>query len=119
MAASLLSSLASLSLIAHNQDGSVDMDTTALQVQVALAAELEAARANDQAFECALDRLFDSRPEGRSIPTDFAVQTAATEVAAGDVDKVLELIPLCEAFVKRSPRFEAKRGRNGGLFRVG
>lgn len=117
MAASLLSAIASL--ITYNQDGSVDLDATGLAVQVALATELEAARANDAAFEVALDRLFDSRPAGKPIPTPFAVQTAATEVAGGDVDKLLELIPLCEAFVKRSPRFEARRGKTGGLFRIG
>lgn len=113
----VLSALASV--IAYNADGSVDMDTTLLQVQVAITTELEAARANDAAFEAALDALFDTLTPGKGVPTPFAVRHACAAVANGNVERELELTPLCQAFVARSPRFEAKRGKSGGLFRIG
>lgn len=116
MAASLLSAVSSF--VVSFTDGSVDWNATLDNIQTALANELEASRANDDALESALDRLFDRMPVGAGIPTPIAVQTAASEVAGGDFSKLQSLMVACEAFVERSARFQSKRGRNGGLFRV-
>lgn len=104
--------------ISYNNDMSVDWDNTLLAIQYKLESEINDARENDAKFEQALDRLFDRLPLGTGIPTPIAVQTVCSEVAGGDFTKLQTLMAACEAFVERSARFQSKRGRNGGLFRV-
>lgn len=114
--ASLLSAVSSH--IVSFADGSVDWDATLNGIQAVLCIELETSRENDTALEAALDRLFDRVPVGAGIPTPIAIQTACSEIAGGDFSKLQSLMPACEALIGRSNRFQSKRGRNGGLFRV-
>jgi hypothetical protein len=105
--------------ISYSSNGEVNWEESMESLRAQLHLEVEEARENDRKFEEALDRLFDRVPHGTPIPTPIAVQTATAEVAGGDFSKLQELMPACESFVERSPRFQGKRGRNGGLFRVG
>jgi len=111
--------LSALSNYVSYSNGEVDWDNTMLVIQQTLESEFATSRENDSLLEAALDRLFDRVPVGTSIPTPIAVQTAASEVAGGDFNKMQSLMPSCEALIARSPRFQSKRGRNGGLFRIG
>ena len=106
-------------LVTFAADGSLDAAATANAVIATLEAELREARKYDAAIAAALDRLFDGLPPGTRLPTPVAAQTVAGEVAAGNVALMVALVPVVAAFIARSPRFEAKRGRNGGLTRIG
>lgn len=100
-------------------NGELDREATASAVCAALEAELAEARRHDAAIEAALDRLFDTVPVGTRLPTPVVAQTVAGELAAGNMAAMVALVPVVGAFIARSPRFESKRGRSGGLTRIG
>ena len=112
--------LSSLSgFIVYANDGSVDWNATIPAIQNAVESELNEARAYDETISAALDKLYDAAPAGSSFPTPMVVSLVASELAGGNMARMVELTPLVAAFVDRSPRFQPKRGRSGGLFRVG
>ena len=112
--------LSSLSgFIVYANDGSVDWDATIPAIRNAVESELNEARAHDASISAALDKLYDASPAGASYRTDMVVSTIAGELSAGNLSAMATLLPVVEAFIERSPRFQSKRGRNGGLSRVG
>jgi hypothetical protein len=112
--------LSSLSgIVSFLSDGSVDWDATIPAIRNAVESELNEARAHDGKISAALDKLYDASPIGSSYRTDMVVSTIAGELSAGNLSAMASLMPLVEAFIERSPRFQAKRGRSGGLSRVG
>lgn len=115
--AKMLSNLADF--IVYFADGSLNAEATGSAVCAALEAELHEARRHDTAIEAALDRLFDTVPVGTRLPTPVVTQTVAGELAAGNIAAMVTLGPVVAAFIARSPRFESKRGRSGGLTRIG
>lgn len=118
MAQSVLSFLSSLSLVVRHADGSVDLDATADKVKLDLSMEIQATAEADIDIERELDALFDTREAGKPVPTGFAVSHVASRLGGGDVDSVLAMTAMVEDYLKRTTRFEGRRGRNGGLFRV-
>lgn len=121
MAISLLSVLSGLSLVAFNNDGSVDTDSTNLNIQLHLQGELDSRREVNAQIEQELDLFFNSKVSdpNRGVPTGMVTNQVAMNLSGGDLDKGMEIAALVEEFIKTSPRFESRRGRNGGLFRVG
>jgi hypothetical protein len=107
------------SFIASAADGSVDWDRTLADIKLAVCAELEASKANDAKIESALDSLFDMVPSGTGVPSPAVVQAVASSLAEGNFARQLEWVPQVESYLLRSPRFVSKRGRSGGLFRIG
>lgn len=116
MSKSLLSVLAD---VINYSNGEVEWVSTFAAIREAVDAEIAESRAHDAAISAALDRLFDGAPAGASFPTPMVVQSVAGEIAGGNFAVAMTLAPLVEAYIRRSPRFEAKRGRSGGLRRVG
>lgn len=119
MSQSVLSFLSSLSLVVRDASGEVDLEATAEKVKFDLSMEVEATRELDVQIERELDTLFNEVGAGKGVPTPFAVSRVATRIGGDDLDSVMALQVSVEDYLKRSPRFESRRGRNGGLFRKG
>jgi hypothetical protein len=107
------------SFLTYFTDGSVNWEVSISTIQNAVESELREARAYDETISAALDKLYDAAPAGSSFPTPMVVSLVASELAGGNMARMAELTPLVVAFVERSPRFQSKRGRSGGLFRIG
>lgn len=121
MAVSLLSVLSGLSLVAFNGDGSIDSDTTNLNIQLHLQGELDSRKEIFTQISQEIHNFFDLRVNPSStkgVPTSMVVNEVAMRIANGDLDKCLETAALVEEFIKNSPDFDSRRGRNGGLFRI-
>ena len=119
MATSLLSVLSGLSLVSFNQDGSIDNDTTNLNIQLHLQGEVESRRETDILIESELNRFFNeiNPSTTKGVPTPMVVSHVANRIANGDLERSIELVSVVEDFLSRSTNFESRRGRNGGLFR--
>jgi hypothetical protein len=107
------------SFLTYDNSGSVNWEVSLSAIQKAVDSELAEARRHDATISAALDKLYDAAPIGSSFPTPMVVSVIASELASGNLARMAELSPLVAAFVERSPRFQAKRGRSGGLSRVG
>lgn len=112
----LLSALADVIVYVN---GEVDWDSTFGGIKSAISKEIADNRAHDTAISAALNRLYDNAPAGSSFPTPMVVQSVAGEIANGNFALAMTLAPMVENFIRRSPSFEAKRGRAGGLRRIG
>lgn len=104
--------------VAFDQDGSLDWDTTATAIHQQLLSEIEFSRKNDGLIENALDAIFDKIPADSALPTPMVVSVVAGELSGGDISAMAEFTATVTEFLDRCPRFQSKRGRNGGLFRI-
>lgn len=107
------------SFLSYNADGSIDIDGTMLQIQDNLQTELAQVAERDKVFQNHLNAIFDNSNGDEGLPTKWVAGKVAQIVACGDEVMERELIAEVEDFIARSPKFEARRGRKGGLFRVG
>ena len=107
-----------VSLLAFNEDGTVNWEVSGEVLFSAINAEVEEARKHDAAISAALDSLFDRVPAGTRLPTPMVCQAIAGELSGGDLVKMAELSGMVADYLERSSRFESKRGRSGGLARL-
>ena len=118
-----MSSIKILSIVASfivtNDDGSINWKSTLAGLRSKMEEEILANAEKDMHIEAALDSLYDAMPPGSSLPTPTAVQTVAASLAGGNLAEQVRIAADVEEYLKRSPRFVAKRGRSGGLFRIG
>lgn len=104
--------------VAYNADGTLNEGATASALLAQIRAEIEENRAYDAVIGQALHTLFDRLPADGKLPTPMVVQAVASELASGDIARVVTLAPMVADYIERSPHFQAKRGRSGGLQRV-
>jgi len=104
--------------LCYDSHGNVDVDGTMLAIQSDLQNELERVAEQDKVFSNHLDTIFNNSNGVEGLPTKWVAGKVAQIVAAGDEVMERELIAEVESFIDRCPRFEARRGRKGGLFRV-
>lgn len=114
----ILSDLVKAGVVVNGSNG-IDLDATMGKLKAALYAELEAQAGTDAKIEAALDTLFDGVEAGKAIPTDACIGKVANDLAGGDILAVAEWTVAVRDFLSRSARFTGKRGRNGGVIRVG
>ena len=107
------------SYLVYATDGNVDVDSTMSNVQAELQLDLERVAEQDRQFASIINRIFDNHTGDRGIPTKWLCGKVAAIVAQGDDEREKVLIGEVASFIERSPRFDAKRGKTGGLFRVG
>lgn len=107
------------SFLVFNTDGSVNWERSSTAIRNAVEGEIAENRGYDTAIEQALDRLFDKIPAGTGVRTPLAVQAVSAELCGGDIMQMTEFSAKVEDYLNRSGRFVGKRGRSGGLFRVG
>ena len=100
-------------------DGSVNWDSTLAGIRGQMEIEIEENRKGDLEIERGLDAIYDSLPVGTGLPTPMVVQTVSASMANGNIEAQIELVAKVEDFLKRTNRFVSKRGRSGGLFRIG
>lgn len=104
--------------VAFNADGSLDWEGTASAIQGQLLSEIEESRKNDGLIEGALDALYDKLPAGTGLPTPMVVNAVASELCGGNIIAMAEFTNLVSEYLDRNHRFQSKRGRSGGLFRI-
>ena len=73
----------------------------------------------DSLIEVALDSIYDSMDPGTGLPTPVVVQTVSASLANGNLQEQIAFTAKVEDFLSRTNRFISKRGRSGGLFRIG
>lgn len=118
--ASMINILGSLSaFIVRTEDGSVNWDSTLEAIQGQILRELEENGKSDGVIEGSLDSLYNAVPAGTGLPTPMVVQTVAASLAGGNIASQVEWAGKVSDYLSRSQRFVSKRGRSGGLFRVG
>lgn len=105
--------------VALTNEGSVDWDITLSAIQTQIQIEMEENRKGDCEIEGAMDAIFDQVPAGTGIPTPMVVQTVSASLANGNIQSQIAWSGKVEDFLSRTNRFVSKRGRSGGLFRVG
>lgn len=108
-----------ISFITSNEDGSVNWERTLGGIRSQLEAEILANAERDVKIEEALDSLYDTLEPGSSLPTPTVVQTVAASLAGGKLAEQVRIAGEVDDYLKRSTRFVSKRGRSGGLFRIG
>lgn len=106
-------------LIVRDSAGSVQWETTLGAIRSAMESEIAANLESDGKIEGALDSLYDSVPVGTGLPGPTVTQTVAASLAGGNLAQQIAWVAKIEDYLSRSPRFVSKRGRSGGLFRVG
>lgn len=106
------------SMIVSN-NGIVDWDITLDNIKSQLVKEIEESQKSDSLIEKELNELFDMVPAGTGVPSPAVVQAVSSNLAGGNFAKQLEFVPMVESFLGRTNRFVSKRGRSGGLFRIG
>lgn len=107
------------SLVVRDSSGGVQWDRTLSAIRAQMEMEMEANRQNDARIEASLDSIYDNLPPGTGLPRPVVVQTVAAALSGGNLAEQVRLAGEIEDFLTRSPRFVAKKGRSGGLFRVG
>lgn len=118
--ANMINILGSLSaFIVRTEDGSVNWESTLEAIQGQIVRELEENSKTDGVIEGALDSLYDSLPVGTGLPTPMVVQTVSASLAGGNIQAQIAWTAKVEDYLARSQRFVSKRGRSGGLFRIG
>lgn len=105
--------------LSTNEDGSVNWERTLGGIRAQLQAEISANAERDVQVEAALDSLYDTLAPGSSLPTPTVVQTVAASLAGGKLQEQIRIAGEVDDYLKRSTRFVSKRGRSGGLFRIG
>lgn len=119
MSASIKILAAVSSFIVRDSSGGVQWESTLAGIKGAMLTELATSAETDKRIEEALDSLYDSVPVGTGLPGPTVVQTVAASLAGGNLAEQIRLVAEIEGYLTRSPRFVSKRGRSGGLFRVG
>lgn len=99
-------------------DGSLDWEITGEAIRQQLLSDIELSRKSDAVIEAALDALYDKLPVGTGIPTPMVANAVASELSGGNLIAMAEITGKVTDFLDRCPRFQSKRGRSGGLFRV-
>lgn len=107
------------SFVSFANDGSVDWDLTLTSIRAQMEMEIEENRKSDGEIEVGLDAIYDSLPVGTGLPTPMVVQTVSASLAGGNIQAQIAWTAKVENFLERTNRFVSKRGRSGGLFRVG
>lgn len=116
MSKSLISQLGSF--LKFDASGNVKWDDTLGSIKRQLVAELEEAKKNDARFEVEIDRFFDRFKGETGVKITTLASLVATRIAGDDLELSMELEPQVIAFIKRTPRFNSKRGKGGGVFRL-
>jgi hypothetical protein len=111
--------LASVASFIVSDNGSINWEGTLGRIRSQLEAEISANAERDVQIEAALDSLYDMLPPGAPLPTPTVVQTVAAALAGGNLAEQVRLAAEVDDYLKRSTRFVSKRGRSGGLFRIG
>ena len=107
------------SFVSFSNDGSVDWDNTLTSIRAQMEMEIEANQKSDGEIEVGLDTIYDSLPAGTGLPTPMVVQTVSASLAGGNIQDQIAWTGKVENFLARTNRFVSKRGRSGGLFRIG
>ena len=102
-----------------DNDGSVDWEGTLGSIQAQMEMELVENQESDSSIEAALDSVYDSMDPGIGLPTPVVVQTVSAALANGNLQEQILFAGKVEDFLSRTNRFVSKRGRSGGLFRIG
>ena len=105
--------------VSFANDGSVDWDLTLAGIRGQMQIEMEENRKGDEQIEVGLDAIYDSLPVGTGLPTPMVVQTVSASLAGGNIQDQIAWTGKVENFLARTNRFVSKRGRSGGLFRIG
>ena len=116
MSKSLISQLGSF--LKFDSQGNVRWDDTLGSIKRQLVTELEDAKKNDARFEVEIDRFFDRFKGETGVKITTLASLVATRIAGDDLELSMELEPQVIAFIKRTPRFNSKRGKGGGVFRL-
>jgi hypothetical protein len=120
MAKSILGFLKGENLVCFNTDGSVDWDVTSENIRCVVDQEVFNCAEADSKIETALNEVFNQLPDGAHIPSPLAVNLVVSKIAIpGDITSMTEATNQVNAYLERSTKFVGKRGRNGGLTRVG
>lgn len=106
-------------LIVRDSAGSVQWDSTLGAIRSAMESEIAANRESDVKIEAQLDVIYDSVPAGTGLPTPMVVQTVAASLAGDNLIERVAWAAKVYDFLSRTNRFVSKKGRSGGLFRVG
>lgn len=107
------------SFVSFSNDGSVDWDLTLAGIRAQMQIEMEENQKGDEQIEVGLDTIYDSLPAGTGLPTPMVVQTVSASLAGGNIQEQISWTGKVEDFLARTNRFVAKKGRSGGLFRIG
>jgi hypothetical protein len=99
--------------------GSVDWEGTLGSIQAQMEMELVENRESDLKIEAALHSIYDSMDPGIGLPTPVVVQAVSASLAGGNLQGQILFAAKVEDFLGRTNRFVSKRGRSGGLFRIG
>lgn len=116
MSKSLISTLGSH--LRFDARGNVRWDETLGAIKLQLQNELEEAKKNDAAFSLEIDRFFDRFKGETGVKITTLASHVATRIAGDDLELSMDLEPQVIAFIKRTPRFNSKRGKGGGVFRL-
>ena len=112
--------VASLSdVLVFAADGSVKWEDSFAAIQNAVEAELEENRSFDSTVCGALDQFFDTVPANVGVAAPFVIQAVSAQLSGGNFLVAAEYAKKVSEYLDRSTRFVSKRGRNGGLFRIG
>ena len=116
MSKSLISTLGSY--LRFDARGNVRWDDTLGAIKLQLQNELEESKKNDAAFSLEIDRFFDRFKGETGVKITTLASLVATRIAGDDLELSMDLEPQVIAFIKRTPRFNSKRGKGGGVFRL-
>ena len=117
MEKNILSSVSAFVVLTN--EGSVVWDSTLAGIRGQMQIEMEENSKSDGEIEVGLDSLYDSLPVGTGLPTPMVVQTVSASLASGNIQAQIAWTAKVEDFLGRTNRFISKRGRSGGLFRIG
>ena len=106
-------------LLSNNSNGGIDWEVSLLSIRMQMEVEMCEKREWDVKIENSLDAIYDSMDPGVGLPTPVVVQTASANLAEGNLQEQIRIASLVEDFLQRTNRFVSKRGRSGGLFRIG
>jgi hypothetical protein len=117
MSKNILSTVSSF--VSFSNDGSVDWDITLSSIQTQMQMEMKENQEMDSLIETALHSIYDSMDPGIGLPTPVVVQTVSASLANGNLQEQIAFTAKVEDFLSRTNCFISKRGRSGGLFRIG
>jgi hypothetical protein len=113
----ILSVLVNAGVVSFKSDGTIDLETTGALVAARLAEEEVANRAEDGAIEDSLVQVFGTLGL-ETIPAPTLTAMAAVALAGSQPARVAEYQAKVSEYLARSPRFQGKRGRNGGIVKL-
>lgn len=113
----ILSVLVNAGVVSFKADGSIDLEATSENVKVRLGEEEIANRAEDGKIETALCEVFATLGL-ETVPAPTLTAMAAVSLAGSQPARVAEYQAKVTEYLARSPRFQGKRGKGGGIVKL-